>query len=62
MSVQKGQILISQQQTDVFLDDPIELVTRFVVTHDWLLQSRGERGTGWCPANGVIINGRGLAA
>ena len=34
--------LISQQQTDIFLDDPIELVTRFVVTHDWLLQSRGE--------------------
>ena len=28
--------------TDIILDDPIELVTRFVVTHDWLLQSRGE--------------------
>ena len=32
----------SRQQTDIVLDDPIELVTRFVVTHDWLLQSRGE--------------------
>ncbi|MEC8109169.1 MAG: YbjN domain-containing protein [Pseudomonadota bacterium] len=32
----------SQQRTDIILDDPIELVTRFVVTHDWLLQSRGE--------------------
>ena len=44
VTVHKGQILMapSQQQTDVFLDDPIELVTRFVVTHDWLLQSRGE--------------------
>ena len=42
--VYKGQILVapSQEQTDIFLDDPIELVTRFVVTHDWLLQSRGE--------------------
>ena len=33
---------ISQQLTNIFLDDPIELVTRFVVTHDWLLQRRGE--------------------
>ena len=42
--VYKGQILVapSQEQTNIFLDDPIELVTRFVVTHDWLLQSRGE--------------------
>ena len=31
-----------QQQTEILLDDPIELVTRFVVNHDWLLQSRGE--------------------
>ena len=44
VAVHKGQILMapSQQQTVFFLDDPIELVTRFVVTHDWLLQSRGE--------------------
>ena len=32
----------NRQQTYSWLDDPIELVTRFVVTHDWLLQSRGE--------------------
>ena len=32
----------SQQHSDILLDDPIELVTRFVVSHDWLLQSRGE--------------------
>ena len=32
----------SQQRTDLLLDDPIELVTRFVATHDWLLQSLGE--------------------
>ena len=43
----------SQQQTGIFLDDPIELVTRFVVTHDWLLQSRGENAVlvecgKWC--------------
>ena len=40
----RGQILIatSQQHSDIFLDDPIELVTRFVVTHDWLLQRRDE--------------------
>lgn len=31
-----------QLQTDIVLEDPIELVTRFVVTHDWLLQCRGE--------------------
>ena len=44
VAVHEGQSLmaLSQQQTDIFLDDPIELVTRFVVTHDWLLQSRGE--------------------
>ena len=44
VGVHKGRILMapSQQQTDFLLDDPIELVTRFVVTHDWLLQSRGE--------------------
>ena len=44
VAVRKGQILMvpNQQQTDIFFDDPIELVTRFVVTHDWLLQSRGE--------------------
>jgi len=33
---------LSQQYTDILLDDPIELVTKFVITHDWLLQSRGE--------------------
>ena len=56
MAVYKGQILMapSQQQTDFFIDDPIELVTRFVVTHDWLLQSRGENSVlvevpgNWC--------------
>ena len=32
----------TRQTMDFILDDPIELVTRFVVTHDWLLQSRGE--------------------
>ena len=48
---------LSQQQTDIFLDDPIELVNRFVVTHDWLLQSRGDNAIlVECPASGVIIN------
>ena len=43
-AVRKGHFLMapSQQRTAIILDDPIELVTRFVVTHDWLLQSRGE--------------------
>ena len=44
VDAQKGQCFMSyrQQQTDSFLDDPIELVTRFVITHDWLLQRRDE--------------------
>jgi len=29
-------------QHDIPLGDPIELVTRFVTNHDWLLQSRAE--------------------
>jgi len=43
-AVHKGHFLMapSQQRTAIIIDDPIELVTRFVVTHDWLLQSRGE--------------------
>ena len=51
----------SQQQTDIFLDDPIELVTRFVVTHDWLLQSRGENSVlvevpgKWCDYELAVV-------
>ena len=63
VTVYKGQILMapSQQQTDVFLDDPIELVTRFVVTHDWLLQSRGENEVlvevpgNWCDYQLAVV-------
>ena len=59
----KGQILIvySQQQTDIFLDDPIELVTRLVATHDWLLQSRGENAVlvevpgKWCDYQLAVV-------
>ena len=62
-AVHKGQILMtaSQQQTDIFLDDPIELVTRFVVTHDWLLQSRGENAVlvevpgKWCDYQLAVV-------
>ena len=32
----------SQLQHEILLGDPIELVTRFVTTQDWLLQQRGE--------------------
>ena len=32
----------SQEQHDILLGDPIELVTRFVATQDWLLQRRAE--------------------
>ena len=51
----------SRQQTDSVLDDPIELVTRFVVTHDWLLQSRGENAVlvevpgKWCDYQLTVI-------
>ena len=51
----------SQQQTDLFLDDPIELVARFVVTHDWLLQSRGENAVlvevpgKWCDYQLAVV-------
>ena len=51
----------SRQQTDIVLDDPIELVTRFVVTHDWLLQSRGENAVlvevpgKWCDYQLAVI-------
>jgi hypothetical protein len=63
VTVYEGQILMapSQQQTDVFLDDPIELVTRFVVTHDWLLQSRGENEVlvevpgNWCDYQLAVV-------
>ena len=63
VAVHKGQILMapSQQQTVFFLDDPIELVTRFVVTHDWLLQSRGENSVlvevpgKWCDYQLAVV-------
>ena len=51
----------SRQQADIVLDDPIELVTRFVVTHDWLLQSRGENAVlvevpgKWCDYQLAVI-------
>jgi len=51
----------SFQQADVILDDPIELVTRFVVTHDWLLQRRGENAVlvevpgKWCDYQLAVI-------
>ena len=32
----------SQFQQKILLGDPIELVTRFVTNHDWLLQQRDE--------------------
>jgi len=32
----------SQNQHDILLGDPIELVTRFVTNQDWLLQRRAE--------------------
>ena len=32
----------SQNQHDILLGDPIELVTRFVTSQDWLLQRRAE--------------------
>lgn len=32
----------SQNQHEILLGDPIELVTRFVTNQDWLLQRRGE--------------------
>ena len=32
----------SQEHHDILLGDPIELVTRFVATQDWLLQRRAE--------------------
>ena len=32
----------SQEQNDIILGDPIELVTQFVATQDWLLQSLAE--------------------
>ena len=55
VAVHKGRFLMapSQQRTEIILDDPIELVTRFVVTHDWLLQSRGE--------NAVLVEVPGLS-
>ena len=51
----------SRQQTEIVLDDPIELVTRFVVTHDWLLQSRGQNAVlvevpgKWCDYQLAVI-------
>ena len=62
-TVHKGQISMapSQQPTDFFLDDPIELVTRFVITHDWLLQSRGENEVlvevpgNWCDYQLAVV-------
>ena len=51
----------SRPQTEIVLDDPIELVTRFVVTHDWLLQSRGENAVlvevpgKWCDYQLAVI-------
>ena len=61
--VQKGQIPVapSQEQTSIFLDDPIELVTRFVVTHDWLLQRRGDNAVlvevpgKWCDYQLAVV-------
>ena len=32
----------SQIKNEILLGDPIELVTRFVINQDWLLQQRGE--------------------
>ena len=32
----------SQNQHNIFLGNPIELVTQFVITQDWLLQRRAE--------------------
>ena len=32
----------TQFQPEILLGDPIELVTRFVINQDWLLQQRGE--------------------
>ena len=63
VGVQKGQISVApiQKQTDIFLDDPIELVTRFVVTHDWLLQSRGDNAVlvevpgKWCDYQLAVV-------
>lgn len=56
MAIHQGQVLMAPdpQQIDILLDDPIELVTRFVVTHDWLLHRRGENSVlvevpgNWC--------------
>ena len=51
----------SRQHNDIILDDPIDLVTRFVVTHDWLLQSRGENAVlvevpgKWCDYQLAVI-------
>ena len=51
----------NQQPIDVVLDDPIELVTRFVVTHDWLLQMRGENAVlvevpgKWCDYQLAVV-------
>ena len=63
VAVRKGHFLMapSQQRTDIILDDPIELVTRFVVTHDWLLQSRGENAVlvevpgKWCDYQLAVV-------
>ena len=63
VAVHKGHFLMasSQQRTDIILDDPIELVTRFVVTHDWLLQSRGENAVlvevpgKWCDYQLAVV-------
>ena len=51
----------SQQHEDIILDDPIELVTRFVVMHDWLLQSRGKNAVlvevpgKWCDYQLAVV-------
>jgi len=49
------------QHTDIVLDNPIELVTQFVVTHDWLLQRRAENAVlvevpgKWCDYQLAVI-------
>jgi hypothetical protein len=48
-------------QADVILDDPIELVTRFVVTHEWLFQRRSENAVlvevpgKWCDYQLAVV-------
>ena len=49
------------QQTNIDIDDPIELVTQFIVTNDWLLQRRAENAVlvevpgKWCDYQLAVI-------